>query len=324
MGRAEDFETIVDLIGGDSAQNVTTGDGWPGLAKIRVLEKWIDVSIFAAPVNLSKRDRDASERRFQNPGQNRPIVVPPGTTPLLVGLWISDQLVAVEHPVLVLADPIRRLERITRYSVFLHLESLRTAERQGWCQRENSTDEMLQYLRPEYLPAITGAIAIDGRLRAQAADAFLGPVDIPEPTTEERLYAITRRVVRSSQFARDVRDAYGSRCAMCGLGLSLGEAAHILQVASEGPDEIANGVYLCRNHHAAFDRHIIWVDPDSRAVVFDITQVETDQDGDGSFISSTFSHLAEPVDRTNRPGAQFFKRRYSSSDGAYDWVERMD
>ena len=321
MGRAEDFETIINLVGSDVAQIVDTQNGWPGLAKVKVVDEWVDVSIFAAPVSLSNRNRDATERRFQNPGQDRPILIPPNTTPLLIGLWHSDPLATVNQPVLVLADAALRVGRLTRYSIFLHLESLNTSANQGWCQRENTSGEMIQYFWPAYLPAIAGALSIDGRLPSKIAEAFLAPVDLAEPTPAERTYAVTLRIVRSTRFARDVRLAYDGRCAMCGVGMDLCEAAHILQVAADGPDEIANGVYLCRNHHAAFDRHQIWVDPSSRAIMYDLSKTDTHTHEDVAFIASTFAHLAEPSDPRLRPASHFFVSRYSSSDGAYDWVD---
>lgn len=38
------------------------------------------------------------------------------------------------------------------------------------------------------------------------------------------------------------------------------EAAHIIPVGEEGADIVPNGLSLCRSHHWAFDRGLMWID----------------------------------------------------------------
>ena len=46
------------------------------------------------------------------------------------------------------------------------------------------------------------------------------------------------------------------------------QGAHIYPArASDSPDKVWNGLALCSNHHTAFDRHLIWVEPSSRRVL---------------------------------------------------------
>ena len=78
----------------------------------------------------------------------------------------------------------------------------------------------------------------------------------------------SRRVVRTVReaalrvrgFRQAVIQLYGFRCSVCGLKVNSPdslcwevEAAHIVPHASQGRDDIFNGVALCRFHHWAFD-----------------------------------------------------------------------
>lgn len=64
---------------------------------------------------------------------------------------------------------------------------------------------------------------------------------------------------RDPGFRQKVLDAYGYRCAVCGLDMRLRnmtvgiEAAHIRWHQAGGPDEQANGLALCSLHHKVFD-----------------------------------------------------------------------
>jgi putative restriction endonuclease len=61
--------------------------------------------------------------------------------------------------------------------------------------------------------------------------------------------------------------AYGGRCAVSGLPESrLLDAAHIVADSDEmmGHAIVTNGIPLSKIHHAAFDAHLIGIDPDYR------------------------------------------------------------
>lgn len=64
---------------------------------------------------------------------------------------------------------------------------------------------------------------------------------------------------RDEAFRRDVRRLYGSRCAICGIGLVSPDgkyevqSAHIYPKERDGKDDVRNGICLCRSHHWAFD-----------------------------------------------------------------------
>ncbi|WP_145198263.1 HNH endonuclease [Planctomycetes bacterium Poly30] len=85
---------------------------------------------------------------------------------------------------------------------------------------------------------------------------------------DERTRILTSRAFRDQSFARTVKAAYRSRCAISGLELRNGggrpevEAAHIIPVASNGPDTVRNGLALSGTIHWMFDRGLISVAPD--------------------------------------------------------------
>lgn len=81
------------------------------------------------------------------------------------------------------------------------------------------------------------------------------------------------RPFRDQAFKRFVRSAYQNRCALTGLHLINGggrpevQAAHIMPVASNGPDSVRNGIALSGTIHWLFDRGLISIDDDNKIVV---------------------------------------------------------
>lgn len=69
----------------------------------------------------------------------------------------------------------------------------------------------------------------------------------------------------AAAFRRRVRDAYDSRCIVCGIRLPAGphcrvpgvDSAHILPWATHDMDVVGNGLCLCKMHHWAFDQQLI-------------------------------------------------------------------
>lgn len=76
------------------------------------------------------------------------------------------------------------------------------------------------------------------------------------------------RPFREESFRRHVRAAYDNRCAVTGLRLINGggrpevQAAHIMPVASHGPDSVRNGLALSGTVHWLFDRGLISIADD--------------------------------------------------------------
>ncbi len=88
----------------------------------------------------------------------------------------------------------------------------------------------------------------------------------------ERRYALrlVKQRLHQLSFREAVIDAYGGRCALSGLPEPrLLDAAHIVRDSDEqlGQATVRNGIPLSKVHHAAFDAHLIGIDPDSRIFV---------------------------------------------------------
>jgi putative restriction endonuclease len=94
------------------------------------------------------------------------------------------------------------------------------------------------------------------------------------PASPERPYALREIKARLHQasFREAVLSAYGGRCAISHLPEPrLLDAAHIVMDADEqlGQPIVSNGLPLTKIHHAAFDAHLIGIDPDYRIHVSD-------------------------------------------------------
>jgi len=97
---------------------------------------------------------------------------------------------------------------------------------------------------------------------------------VPIATTAFRLDAnreerkqLAKRLKRSARFSFEVGKRCGWRCAVCAIEIQeLLDAAHVRGVAEKGSDDPRNGLILCKNHHAAFDKGLLNFHPDTGAV----------------------------------------------------------
>ena len=92
-------------------------------------------------------------------------------------------------------------------------------------------------------------------------------LDLQSLTLTERRYALrtTRQRLHQPIFRERVLHAYSSACAVCHLKhVELLDAAHIIEDnKDDGDPVISNGLALCKIHHAAFDRNLLGITPDS-------------------------------------------------------------
>lgn len=91
----------------------------------------------------------------------------------------------------------------------------------------------------------------------------------PPETALERRYALraVKQRLHQASFREAVITAYNGRCALSGLPEPLLlDAAHIVADKDErlGQPVVPNGIPLSKIHHAAFDAHLIGIDPDYR------------------------------------------------------------
>ena len=144
--------------------------------------------------------------------------------------------------------------------------------------------------------ALTFKVAVDDR-------QF---VSVPVPETPET--EIRRRSVSASLLPTS------SNCAICRLRhQELLEAAHIVADRDpEGEPKVSNGLALCKLHHAAFDCHIIGVNPDYRVEV----RLDVLEEIDGPMLQHGLqgfhgSSLWLPSKESLKPDQRFLEERYA-------------
>jgi hypothetical protein len=143
--RIQTLNSIVDLCGETTIRILHPAQGWPALASVRLPEgESCLVALHVGSLGKSHRGRDDVERRFQNPGQGKPVQAPFGILPLLVGVWDEQG-----PPVLVGMDATRRLGDETRKSLFVPLQVLQTAQPDGWTEHVSASGERLIAFRSE-------------------------------------------------------------------------------------------------------------------------------------------------------------------------------
>ena len=104
---------------------------------------------------------------------------------------------------------------------------------------------------------------------------------VPPENALERRYALraVKQRLHQASFREAVITAYNGRCALSGLPEPLLlDAAHIVSDKDEqlGQPVVPNGIPLSKIHHAAFDAHLIGIDPDYRLHVSERLLVQKD------------------------------------------------
>lgn len=103
----------------------------------------------------------------------------------------------------------------------------------------------------------------------------------PPGNSTERRYALraVKQRLHQASFREAVITAYGGRCALSGLPEPLLlDAAHIVADKDEhfGQPVVPHGIPLSKIHHAAFDAHLIGIDPDYRLHVSERLLIQHD------------------------------------------------
>ena len=318
-GRKALVSVVADAVGRAVLSVRSANSGWPAEVDVLTDTGTLPVALHVGPVGNSHRGRDF-ERRFQNPGSDRPVMSPAGATPILLGVWTEEG-----RTVLVGLDGRERVGRSTRFSLFVPLHVLRAAAVGGWVEHFNAADEkvvaFLPGLLPVYVQLIHSNVEIDaGEVSSIVAAA--GMTDA-EDYAAERGRRTASALIRDARFSKEVREAYGGLCAMCGLNFSLVVGAHILPVAAPGaPDEAWNGIALCHNHHAVFDAHKLHIDPETLSINVhpDLLAGKSRSSACNEFVERTFPTLTPPADTSHRPRREMFVRRYEFFPSKYQWV----
>ena len=163
------------------------------------------------------------------------------------------------------------------------------------------------------LPVREGAIH-----QGSLSEAVIGAY--PDSSLERRyaLQSVKRRLHQSS-FREAIIHAYNGRCAVSGIPEPLLlDAAHIVPDKDEklGQPVIPNGLPLSKIHHAAFDSHLIGIDPDYR---LHVSERLFDKE-DGPLLES-LKHLEGstihlPSRPTDRPDRDRLALRFKSFEAA--------
>lgn len=321
MSRLNLFREVCADIGSDVLTIKDAGAGWPGLITLTTSEGIIPVALHVSTV--SSHSRQPYEKRFQNPANSSPVVSPNGAIPLLVGLFKEED----QPSILVAVNGASRLGRHTRFSILFNQRIIKEAQDRGWAFYVSGTGEKIYALNPRLLPVFVDSVLANTDIPSKDITSAISASGLLEDNTDEsanRARRTASQLVRDNKFSECLRDAYGNVCAMCELGINLVVGAHIYPVSAPGSrDVIWNGIPLCQNHHYAFDHHDIWIDPDSRNILFhpSILNMRETNRPVNNFILMTRATLLEPSQRANRPRREMFVQRYEYFAGSYDWVE---
>ncbi|MEM9428455.1 MAG: HNH endonuclease [Pseudomonadota bacterium] len=137
----------------------------------------------------------------------------------------------------------------------------------------------------------------------------------PPCTALERRYGLraVKQRLHQAQFRAAVISAYGGRCAPSNLPEArLLDAAHIVPDADEvwGAPFVPNGLPLSKIHHAAFDAHLIGIDPDFRLHV--AAQLMEQRDGPvlEALKAANGNSIRLPKRQTDRPDRDRLAMRF--------------
>lgn len=275
-------QRLVDaFVASDAAVSVETAlHDRPVLLQVRMGTTTVPLRVFVWRITHGGASRAADEYRVQTTRpQNQPFLTEDERQTLLLGYHESLDVFAAWD---VRVHPNPR----SSSSLQVSLDVLQEAREKGFTSRPRETKtgrELVVAFGPDstaaYLEVSKRLYAAGVQSATPAVEAATSGAPIPDaslPTDGERRREIREvaALVRDRRFRTAVLRAYRERCAFCGLGLGIVEAAHIQSVADNGPDVVANGVAACPNHHKAFDRGLLLVQSDNRIAINDDRAVE--------------------------------------------------
>ena len=146
--------------------------------------------------------------------------------------------------------------------------------------------------RPEsygaFQPKVFRLLRSSGEVRARVVDSILNEWwpeslhgDIREDLGLDRLDS-RRRAQRDRQFTIDVLENFRYSSAFCGFHAVLNriatgiDAAHVHWRSLRGPDDVENGIALCKLHHWAFDKGILGINDQEHICIADVFSAQHD------------------------------------------------
>jgi putative restriction endonuclease len=139
-----------------------------------------------------------------------------------------------------------------------------------------------------FQPKVFRLLKSSADARARVVDSLLNEWwpetlhgDIREDLGLDRLDS-RRRAQRDQQFTIDVLENFRYSCAFCGFHAVLNrvatgiDAAHVQWHSLHGPDDVENGIALCKLHHWAFDKGILGIDDGARICIASVFSAQQD------------------------------------------------
>jgi putative restriction endonuclease len=301
------------LIAGIEESGCAVSPGFePGEQPMELALDGVSYRVFSWAITPGGRSRSEAEYRVQTTRPDDMPLLDPGRRSLLLGYHEELDVFAAwdarSHP-----NP------KSSSSLQVPIALLRAAAAEGIASQARSGTERTEVVvafQPaaigtylEMLPRLPGPEAGAAEMRA-SAKAGNGeqapPEELPADAERRREIREIEVRVRDRRFRTRVVAAYGGRCAFCGLGAGLVEAAHIEGVGEGGPDLIANGLCACPTHHAAFDRGLLLVGEDHAIEVNEAgLRARGAEDGDlAGLRAGLLPSLALPPAAQNHPSAE--------------------
>ena len=180
--------------------------------------------------------------------------------------------------------------------------------------------------RPEFLMTYAmnrddfhaGSLAVVRR-RQKAIEQISRTVEgiaVPVPPDAEvigrdRIIKAANRALRDGSFKNRVLRAYGYACSMCGMQFDVIDAAHIVPVERLVNFSTRNGLCMCPNHHRAYDKGLIIVEP-SFSITVDQARLayyksHRRAEGEENLLGSIFRHLRVPANPLEQPAPNLLK-----------------
>jgi hypothetical protein len=316
MARRDLARRVFQLVGDPPLHLVELGDGWPSLGRFAAQGGARNLALHVS--QAGNYFRQPHEYRFQNPAERTP-VDNAGGFPILLGVANGKNVILIG------VDGRSRVGRETRFSILFDRNIIPKASQNGFSQYRSGTGELIYAFQPAlfgtFVEIVMSGVEVEPLeiVRAAKESGFL---DDGTAASAERVRRATQVLVRHYAFGERVKDVYGSRCAMCGMTIRLVAGAHIYPAsAPDSPDRVWNGIALCPNHHAAFDNHELWIDPETFDIrIHPAIHGEVANPAVAGFVGSTYPRLVLPEAAANRPRRAMFEKRYAYFAEKYDWA----
>lgn len=179
---SEGADSVLRRLLGSTLEIDHSTRAWPATGHIHLGDAKLGVNIYARIIGGSAR-KNPLERRFQNPAQGSPITHSADRYALLLGLWLEH---GEDRAVIVALDAYRRIDRMTRFSMFMPLSLLEQAADTGFATHVNNKGETLYAFRPENLGRYVRALLEDGTWKPESQRDSDGPA-IPRTSTKPDL-----------------------------------------------------------------------------------------------------------------------------------------